>query len=168
MISEAMQKGLNDQIQCEFHSAYVYLAMVAKFETLALPGCASWMEKQAREEAEHAMRLFEHVTDRGGVVTLSQIDAPGAVGETAIDIFDAALKHEQYVTKRIHELFELAQKEGDYPAQTMLHWFIDEQVEEVKTATENLDQFTRAGSNETSLLMLDQQMAQRSSTTEPV
>ena len=162
MLSAALEKALNDQIQTELYSSYIYLSMAAHFEAQALSGCASWMRQQAQEEVEHAMRLFDYICDRGGRVTLLAIDQPKADFGTPKETFEAALAHEQHVSKTIHDLYALAVKENDLPTQRHLHWFIDEQVEEEKTAGDNVDMFTRAGEHQPALMMLDQQLGQRS------
>jgi ferritin len=162
MLTQALLDALNRQIQCELHSAYVYLAMSAHFESLALPGCANWMRHQAQEEVNHAMRLYNYVIDRGGRIELAAIDKPEKEYGSPQEVFEAALKHEQYVSSRIHELYDLAVKEQDYPTQTHLHWFIDEQVEEEKTAGEILDMFARAGDHEAAILFIDNKLAARS------
>jgi ferritin len=162
MLTEALLDALNRQIQCELHSAYVYLAMSAHFESLALPGCSNWMRHQAQEEVNHAMRLYNYVIDRGGRIELAAIEKPAKEYGAPQDVFEAALKHEQHVTSRIHELYDLAVKENDYPTQTHLHWFIDEQVEEEKTAGEILDMFTRAGDHEAAILFIDNKLGSRS------
>jgi ferritin len=161
MMSEKLLDALNDQIQAELHSAYIYLAMSAHFEAEALPGCASWMRHQAREEVAHAMRLFEFVNDRGGRVVLRTIDQPEKDFGPPLTVFEAALEHEKHISGRIHDLYALAVEEKDYPAQTHLHWFIDEQVEEEKTAGDIVDLFRRAGDHEAAILMIDRQLGVR-------
>jgi ferritin len=161
MLSNVLQDALNDQIQVELHSAYIYLAMSAHFEAAALPGCAGWMKHQAQEEVGHAMRLFDFVNDRGGRVVLKAIDKPEKEFGSPRQVFEAALKHEQHVTGTIHKLYALAVKENDYPTQSHLQWFIDEQVEEEKTAGDIVELFKRAGDHEAALLMIDHQLGQR-------
>lgn len=161
MLSKILLDALNDQIQAELHSAYIYMAMSAHFEAEALPGCAGWMQQQAREEVAHAMRLFGFINDRGGRVVLKVIDKPEEDFGAPLEAFKTALKHEQYISGRIHDLYALAVKENDYPTQTHLQWFIDEQVEEEKTAGDIVELFKRAGDHEGALLMIDQQLSAR-------
>jgi ferritin len=161
VLNKTIEAALNDQIQVELHSAYIYLAMSAHFETQAMPGCAAWMRFQAQEEVGHAMRLFSFVNDRGGRVILKAIDQPEAEYGSPKAVFEAALKHEQYVTGTIHNLYALAVKENDFAAQSHLQWFIDEQVEEEKTAGDIVDLFAKAGDHEAAILMIDQQLGQR-------
>jgi ferritin len=161
MLSEPIQKAFNDQIQCELYSAYLYLAMAAHFESAALPGCAKWMHMQANEEVAHAMRLFKFINDRGGRVVLQAIDAPPSDFGSPRDAFQNALEHERHVTARIHQLNELAAKENDYAAQSHLQWFIDEQVEEEKSAQDIVDLFDRARDHEAAIIFIDSKLAQR-------
>jgi ferritin len=162
MLNPAIEQALNDQIQKEFHSAYIYLAMSAYFEAENLPGAAHWMRHQAEEEQEHAMKIFDFVNDRGGRVALQAIGEPPAGYASPLAVFEAAYAHEQKVTKSIHGLYALAVKEGDYPTQVMLQWFIDEQVEEEKNASAIVAQLHMVGDSPAALFMIDRQLAARS------
>jgi ferritin len=162
MIGAKMQEALNGQINAEMYSAYIYLSMSAFFESKDLPGLASWMKAQAQEEVVHSMKLYTHIIERGGRVTLGAIDAPQTEWDSPQAVFEAAYKHEQHVTKLIHDLVALAIKENDYPAKNMLDWFVDEQVEEEATASGIVAMMKMAGSEGPALLMLDRQLAARS------
>ena len=131
MLSKAMQDAINEQIKNELYSAYLYLSMAAYSEANNLSGFAHWMRAQSQEEVEHAMKFFEFVNERGGRVVLHAIDQPPVDFESPVKIFEETLNHERKVTAMINSLYELALEEKDYAAQVMLHWFIDEQVEEV-------------------------------------
>lgn len=161
MISKKMQQALNDQINAELYSEYLYLAMSAYCETINLPGFANWMMQQSNEERSHAMRLYNFVFDRDGQVLLETIDKPPSEYKSIMDMFENVLKHEQHVTKLIHDLYELAVKENDYAAQVELQWFITEQVEEEKTAKDIIQQLKWVGDKSTALFMLDQQLGRR-------
>ena len=104
MMGKAVQDAINEQIMYELYSGYTYLAMSAYFEEQGLPGFAKWMRLQAQEELKHAMRLFDHVAERGGHITLHAVDAPPASFDSPLDVFEKALAHEQHVTQRIHRL----------------------------------------------------------------
>ena len=156
-------KGLNDQINKELYSAYVYLAMVAYFEEKNLTGFAHWMRVQSQEELEHAQRIFDFLCDRGEKVELRSIGAPPQGFNSPVEVFEKALEHERSVTRSIHDLYALAQKVNDYPAQVMLHWFIEEQVEEEKIVGEVLDQLRLAGENTAAILVLDRALKERKS-----
>ena len=161
MLSQKIQDALNAQINLELSSSYAYLAMSAFFESTSLPGMAQWMRVQTDEERLHAMKLFDHMNDRGGTVVLQPIEQPALKFDTPISAFEAALAHEQLVTRAINRLYALAQEEQDYPSQVLLQWFITEQVEEEKTAQQAIDQLRMAGSDPSALLMLDQLFGQR-------
>lgn len=161
MISKTMQDAINDQINKEMYSSNLYLSMSAYFENTGLPGAAKWMHVQAGEEYQHAMKFFEHLVDRGGKVVLGTIAAPETEWAGPMAAFKAVLEHEQFVTKSIHNLYALAVKEKDYPAQVMLGWFINEQVEEEKNASEIVASMARIEAHETAVLQLDHQLSKR-------
>jgi ferritin len=161
MISKSMQDAVNDQITKEFFSSYLYLSMAAYFDEKNLPGFANWMYIQADEERGHGMRLFEHLVDRGGKVTLKAIAAPDTDWKTNLDLFKQVQQHEAAVTASINNLYELALKEKDYPCQVVLQWFINEQVEEEKNAAEIVQQLELIESRGTAVLMLDHQLSKR-------
>ena len=164
MISPTIQNAINDQIKHEFFSSYLYLSMSAYFETLSLPGFASWMRVQSQEEHQHAMKFFDFLNDRGGSVELQALDQPPSEFQSPLDVFEQSLAHERKVTALIHRLYELALKESDYATQTLLQWFITEQVEEEKNATLLIDQLTMVGDNRAALLMMDVELAKRTGT----
>lgn len=161
MLSRKIQDALNTQLNLELASSYAYLAMTAWFEASALPGMAHWMRIQSDEERVHAMKLFDHLCDRGGKVVLQAIERQKAEWESPLAVFQAALANEQKVTRAINSLYVLAQKEGDYPSQVMLQWFINEQVEEERSATTAVEQLQMAKGAPSALLMLDQMFAAR-------
>ena len=161
MISKNMQDAINDQINKEMFSSNLYLSMAAYFENTGLPGAAKWMTVQAGEEHEHAMKFFQHLIDRGGKVAMGAIAAPDTEWAGPMAAFKAVLEHEQFVTKSINNLYEVALKEKDYPAQVMLAWFINEQVEEEKNASEIVASMARIEARETAVLQLDHQLSKR-------
>lgn len=161
MLSQRMQDALNKQIEHEFYSSFVYLAMSAHFESRNLPGFAKWMRMQAGEEHAHAMKIFDHILDRGGAVSVPALTAPPAKFEAPLAVFEQALHHERAVTKSIHDLYDLAVQERDYPARVFLDWFVNEQVEEEKTAELVVEQLKMIGDDRPALLMLDRELGQR-------
>jgi ferritin len=161
MIGKAVQDAINDQIQKEFYSAYLYLSMAAHFEEHNLGGFAHWMRVQCQEEQEHAMKFFDYLHERGGTVKLQAIDQPPAEWKSALELFNQVLEHEQKVTASIHTLYELALKENDYATQIMLQWFITEQVEEEKNAAQIIGDLKLIDAHGTALLMLDHQLGKR-------
>jgi ferritin len=161
MVSKTMEEGFNDQINKELYSSYLYLSMAAFFESKNLPGFAKWLHVQVDEERGHGMKLFEHLVDRGGRVVLRAIASPVTEWESPLDAFTEVLTHELAVTASINALYELALKEKDYPAQVLLQWFITEQVEEEKNATEIVQQLELIDARGTAVLMLDHQLGKR-------
>jgi len=161
VISSAMQKAINEQINKELYSSYLYLSMAAYFEHRNLPGFAKWMHVQAAEEREHGMKLFQHLMDRGGRVELTAIAGPETDWKTNLGVFKQVQGHEAAVTASNHALYELALKEKDYPAQVMLQWFIDEQVEEEKNAADIVQRLERIDAGETAVLLLDHHLGKR-------
>jgi ferritin len=161
MISSAMQKAINEQINKELYSSYLYLSMAAHFENENLGGFAKWMYMQADEEREHGMKFFKHLVDRGGRVELKPIAGPQTEWKTSMEVFKQVQAHEAEVTASIYALYETALKEKDYPAQVMLQWFINEQVEEEKNSAEIVQQLELIDAKGTAVLMLDKQLGKR-------
>ncbi len=161
MLPQVVQDALNDQIQREFYAAYLYLSMSAYFESLNLPGFARWMRVQSQEEVEHAMRIFDFVNERNGRVVLKAIPQPPTEFESPLAAMQAAYEHEQRVTGYINELYELAVREKDYPTQVMLHWFIEEQVEEEQITGQIVERLKVMGDDPVTLLLMDNLMGQR-------
>jgi ferritin len=161
MISNTMQKAINEQINKELYSSYLYLSMAAYFEYKNLPGFAKWMHVQAGEEHEHGMKFFQHLVDRGGKVELKPIAGPEVDWKANLDVFKQVQEHEAAVTTSINALYELALKEKDYPAQVLLQWFISEQVEEEKNAADIVQQLELIDARGTAVLMLDHQLGKR-------
>jgi ferritin len=159
--SDKMEGVLNDQIQAELYSAYLYLSMSAYCESANLPGFAHWMRVQAQEEQGHAMKLYGFVHDRGGRVVLQAIAQPPIEFDSALDVFERVYEHEQKVTGLIHDLYGLALEQKDYASQSHLQWFVDEQVEEEKTASGIVETLKVIGDKPHALIMLDRALAKR-------
>jgi ferritin len=161
MLSKKMLNALNNQINAEFYSAFIYLSMAGYFEGHNLPGFAHWMVKQYGEEVEHAMKFFKYINERGGKVMLKAIEQPPVVFDSPLDIFQKALAHEKKVTGMINKLVDIADEEKDRATHVFLHWFIDEQVEEEKNASDIVEMLKMVGDKGHALIMLDRQLAQR-------
>ena len=155
MLSKTIQDAINQQIKHEFYSSYLYLSMSAYFEASNLPGFARWMRIQSQEEHEHAMKFFDFVNDRGGSVELQALDQPPGEFQSPLDVFQQALEHERKVTGLIGRLYELAVKQGDHATQVHVQWFVTEQVEEEKNASQIVEQLKMTGGQPAALLMLD-------------
>ncbi len=161
MITKTMQDAMNDQINKELYSSYLYLSMAAYFEDRNLPGFAHWMRIQETEEREHAMKLYDFLLERGGKVMLKAIDAPKTEWASTLEVAQEVAAHEAKVTASIHALYETALKEKDYPTQVMLQWFITEQVEEENNAAEIVANLKLIEERGTAVLMLDHRLSKR-------
>ena len=161
MLTAAMLKALNDQVQKELYSSYLYLSMATDLEDKNFGGFASWMKAQAEEEREHGMKIFDYILERGSRVTLEAIAKPPAEFGTVKQTMQAVLDHEKQVTASVHALYELALAEKDYPSQIFLQWFVTEQAEEEKTAEEVLSHLDILENKQHPLLIMDRQMGKR-------
>jgi ferritin len=163
MLSKTMQDAMNEQMKHEFYSSYLYLSMSAFCDHANLPGLARWMRGQAQEETKHAMKIFDHLLDRGGKVELQPLGQPPADFASPKEVFDQAHKHEQQVTASINKVYGLAVDERDFASTAFLDWFVREQVEEEKTSGLLAEQFRMVGEDRPGLLMLDRELGQRKS-----
>ena len=161
MINKPMQDAMNDQINRELYSSYLYLSMAAYLEDRNLPGFAHWMRVQEAEERGHAMKFYDFMVERGGRVMLKAIDAPKAEWNSTLELAEEVAAHEAKITASINALYELALKEKDYPTQIMLQWFITEQVEEEKNAAEIVANLRLIEDRGTAVLMLVHRLAKR-------
>ncbi|MBK6424088.1 MAG: ferritin [Gemmatimonadetes bacterium] len=164
--SKGLQQAMNDQIRKEFESAYIYLSMAAWMEDQNLPGFAAWLRLQAREESTHAMKIFDHLIDRGCRVELQPLAGPPTDFKSSLHIFQEVKKHEEKVTKSINDLYGLALDDRDYASQVFIQWFITEQVEEEKNSSQVLESVRRVGDNQAALVMLDRELGSRTSADE--
>jgi len=151
--------AINDQIQAEFYSAYLYLSMMSYFVENNLDGFATYMKVQSDEEMLHANKLITYLHDRGGHVELKALQKPLSDFKSILDVFTKAFKHEQGVSKRINNLYDLAKDENDHHMQVMLHWFIDEQTEEEQTAKKMVDTVAMLGESRSGLYMFSKEAA---------
>ncbi len=161
MPSKKIESALNQQIQSEFYSAYLYLSMSAYCQEIHLDGFAHWLQVQSKEEIDHAMRLYNYLNNRGGRVILQAIDRPPENFKSPRRMFEQILKHEQGISQAIHKLYKLAQDEKDYATEVELQWFIKEQVEEEKTAGDILQKIIMVGDQPAALLMMDHHLDSR-------
>lgn len=160
-MDHTVRELVNRQVAREFHAAYLYLAMAAHLERQSYEGFASWMRAQAKEETEHAMRLFDYLLERGESVALGAIEEPGSDFGTPLNAFSAALEHERKVSAQIAAIDEAAREANDRPTQILMQWFIEEQVEEEDMAGRAVDQLEMAGDHPAALLMLDSKFGSR-------
>lgn len=167
MISEKMQEALNEQVNKEFYSAYMYLAMSAYCDTLGLPGFSNWMRMQFEEESLHVTKMFDYILAQGGQIHLKTIEEPAKEYGTPLEVFETTLEHERYVTRLIHQLMDLAVEERDYATQTFLQWYITEQVEEESNVNDVIAPLRMVGEDKGGLMMIDQQLALRAAPAMP-
>lgn len=161
MVKQKIEDEINDQIQVEFQSAYDYLAASAWFEEKNLNGFASWLKRQWEEEIGHAMKFYNHLVQREGRPVLQNIDKPEVKFDTPQEVFEAALEQERYITERIHKMYDMAGEENDYALESLLLWFIDEQVEEEEAVQDIIDKLKLIGEDGSGLYLLDREMGER-------
>ena len=161
MFNKKMEKSFNEQINEELYSAYLYLSMVAYFESTNLPGFANWMRVQTQEEIVHAMKFYDYINQRNGRVVLTALADPQIEWKSPMDAFEAAYKHELHITAKINELVNLAIEEKDHAANMFLQWFVNEQVEEEKSPSDIIQKLKMIKDSSEGLYMLDKELATR-------
>lgn len=161
MLSKKLEDALNAQINAELWSSYLYLSMSAYFAADGKAGFANWFRIQASEEKDHAMKLFDFIVSRNGRVDLQPIKEVKKTWDNPLEVFEASLKHEQHVTALINNLVALARDEKDYATESMLQWFVDEQVEEEETVNGYIDSLKMIGDNGFGIYMLDKELQAR-------
>jgi len=160
-LDETLEAALNKQIVMEFAASHSYLSMAAYFEGEAWDGFTAWMTLQSSEERDHAMKFYQYVLDRGGKVTLGEIEAPLVSFESPLDVFEKSYAQEQRVSESIYALYRLANNASDFATISFLKWFVDEQVEEEKNVSDMIDKIKRAEGNPEAMLQLDKLAGER-------
>ena len=161
MIKKAVEDALNEQINAEFQSAYLYLSMSAYFQAAGLSGFANWMRIQYQEELAHATRFFDYVNERSGRVKLAPFSEVQVEFSGIVDVFETTLSHEQMVTDLINKLMDVSIQESDHATKSFLQWFVDEQVEEEANVGQILNNLTLIKGEGQGLLMMDREMQTR-------
>lgn len=156
-----MEKALNEQMNFEIHSGYIYTAMAAYLDSIDLGGFAEWMKSQSAEEMSHAMKFYGYIVERGGRGIFDAIPAPPADWSSLKAVFENALEHERIVTGRINALMDLAIEERDHATKSFLNWFVDEQVEEEATADEWIKKIGMVENHSPAIMMLDREAGAR-------
>lgn len=156
-----MQAALNEQINAELWSAYLYLSMGMQFENSGMPGVANWFKIQFKEEQAHAEIFMNYVNQRGGRVVLKPIAEVATEWASPLEAFKDTLAHERKVTAMINNLFAMAEAEHDYATRDRMAWFVNEQVEEEDNAQQLVDKFTLIGNDGMGLYMLNNELAAR-------
>ena len=162
MLKKKIEEALNAQINAEMWSAYLYLSMAAYCHAQGQPGMGKWFEVQFKEEQDHAKILFNYVISRNGKVVLRPIEAVPTEWKSVVEVFENSLRHEQSITESINKLFALTSAENDYATQSMLKWFIDEQVEEEENVKTIIDNLKMIKDNGYGIYMLDKELGARS------
>lgn len=165
MLSKRMEEALNAQVNAEFWSAYLYLSMSMHFENTGYKGIANWFAIQFKEEQDHATIFMNYINSMDGKVTLTPIDKVDTSWNSILHAYEETLRHEKVVTSLINNLYTIAVEDNDYATQSMLKWFIDEQIEEEETARDYIDALKKIGDNGYGLYMFDKELAARVYTT---
>lgn len=160
-MDKQLEKLYQEQIKNEWYSAYFYLSMAAWFESENLEGFAHWMKKQAGEEYEHGKKMFDFLLDRGVKVALQAIPQPPADFASPLDVFEKTLEHEKKVTALITGIAEASEKANDWPSKVFIQWFISEQVEEEKNATQIVEMLKKMKPDSGAVWQLDHRLGKR-------
>ncbi len=164
MVSKKLETAINEQINAEFWSAYLYLSMSVHFAHKGLPGFANWFKVQFQEEQDHAMKLISYLTAKGNKVSLTPIKEVATSWNSLLDAFEDTLAHEKVVTSLINNLVSIARSENDYATENILQWFVTEQVEEEETAQEMIDSLKLIGDNGFGIYTMDKELGSRTHT----
>ena len=159
MISKNVEKAINEQIRREEHSSRIYLSMASWAERSGFPGAAAWLYAQTEEERIHMLKLLHYLNDRGGTSVVAALEAPATKFKSLADVFQQVLKHEEFISSSINELYAVCTKEKDFTTANFLQWFITEQIEEESTVRNILDQIKLAGTDKGGLFMMDKEFA---------
>ena len=161
MLNEKIEKVLNDQLNAEYYSGYLYLSMSAYFHSINLGGFATWMRVQAQEELTHAMKFYDYINERGGRVTLKALETPPIEWVSPLNAFESAYEHERKVTGMINDLVDRALEEHDHATNIFLQWFVSEQVEEEDSTNDVVQKITLMGDAPGGMFMLDRELGLR-------
>ena len=160
-LSSSMEKVLNEQIQTELYSSYLYLSMSAYCSEIGFHGFAHWMKEQSKEEWAHGLKIYDYIIERGGKIDLKEIKKPPQKFNSLTDMMQQTLKHEQGVSKRINDLYETAGKTKDHATQIMMQWFVTEQVEEEAQINDILQKMDKIAKTSSGIFYLDKEMGKR-------
>lgn len=161
MLSEKMTDALNNQLNKEIYSAYLYMSMSAYSSYSGLKGFANWFMVQYQEEMAHATKIYNYIDSQSQQVKLMAINQPPTEFESSLDMFEKTLKHEQFVTKSINDLVDLAISEKDHATNIFLQWFVTEQIEEEGNDNDIISRLRIVGDNSNGLLMVDKELSAR-------
>jgi ferritin len=159
MISKTVEKAINEQIKREENSSRIYLSMASWSERNGFPGAANWLYVQTEEERIHMLKLVHYLNDRGGIAVIPVLEAPIAKFNSLLDVFQLVLKHEEFISDSINQLYAVCVKEKDFTTANYLQWYINEQIEEEKTVRSILDQIKLAGPDKGGLFLMDKEFS---------
>jgi ferritin len=161
MITKNLQTAIVEQLNKEFHSAYLYLGMSAYCSSEGFNGASSWFLVQYQEEVAHGMKMFKYLEDQNAEISLPDIKGVKVTYKSLLDVFKKSLAHEQSMTKNLNNLSDIAMKEKDHATYNLLQWYVTEQVEEESTVSEIIDHITLVGDNGYGLYTIDKELATR-------
>lgn len=159
VLSQKLASAFNEQVNAEMWSSNLYLSMAVHFKKAGLNGFAHWMEKQAEEEMDHARKMIDYAIDRGGDITIGQINVVPTAWGSVTEVFEHVYKHECYVSELIDKMVGIAKEDKDYASEDFLYGFVREQVEEEATAKTIVDQLKNYG--ECHVGILDHRLGKR-------
>jgi ferritin len=160
-MDKKLVKAINDQLNFEIYSSYLYFAMSSHLKSMNLNGFANWMDVQAKEEMTHVMKFYNYLHDRGEDVELEAVDKPPKSWKSVQEIFEQAYKHEQLVSSKINKLADMSLAVKDHATNVFLQWFINEQIEEEANALNVVQQVKMFKDSPNGLFMIDRELAQR-------
>jgi len=163
MISKIVEKAINEQITKEEDSSRLYLSMASWAERNGFPGAANWLYVQAEEERVHMLKLVHYLNDREGAAIIPALEAPVSKFKSLLEVFHEVLKHEEFISASINDLFAACNKEKDFSSANYLQWYITEQIEEEHNARNILDQIKLAGTHEGGMFLMDKEFASMAS-----
>ena len=159
MVTKIVEKAINEQIMKEEHSSRIYIAMASWCQVNGYQGAASWLYTQADEERMHELKLIHYLDDRGGKAQLSDLKKPVYEFKALVDVFRAVLKHEEFISASINDVYAVSLKQNDYSTGNFLQWYITEQIEEESTVRSILDMISLAGGEKSGLFHIDKELA---------
>lgn len=168
MLKPQILEVLNKQLNNEFYSAYLYLAMASYFDSVNLEGFAAWSQVKAREEMDHAMKMYNYIVDRNERAVLFDIKAPQQEWQSPLHAVEDSYNHEREVTQDIHTIMNLARELKDYSTEVFIHWYVNEQIEEEISADKVLQKVRMVEGNPGALLMLDGQVMKLAQTPQEI
>lgn len=161
MISDKMCKALNNQVNAELFSSYLYLSMSSWFSERSLSGFASWMRVQAQEELSHGMKIYDYILERGGKIEFGAIEQPESKWQAAAEIVGEVVKHEAKVTGLVNDLVDVAFAQKDHATNIFLQWFVAEQVEEEASVGEVLERMKMIDGDSAGMFAMDMELGKR-------